>query len=62
MKRLKDEATTAFLTFCGSGLTVAVGANTRGYLDLRNVSFTKIFEVKRYVFLQDLCVERNRQS
>lgn len=42
MKRLKNEAPTAFLTFCGSDLTVAVGANTLGYLDLRNVSFTKV--------------------
>lgn len=42
MKRLKNEALTAFLTFCGLDHTVAVGANTLGYLELRNVSFTKV--------------------
>lgn len=42
MKRLKNEALTVFLNFCGLDLTVAVGANTLGYLDLRNVSFTKV--------------------
>lgn len=55
MKRLKNESTTAFQTFCRSGLTVVFGAYTLGYLEHRNVSFTKIFKVEHCACSLGMC-------